>query len=67
MNKENQLKIVCPFCNAPYTAEMVEELEDVGTKCETCGPTTEIEGTISIICSNCKKSVYVKEVKELYI
>lgn len=53
-----ELKILCPFCNKPYTAEMETEL-DSGYACDTCGgnPTAKVE----IRCSNCKKIVYVKE------
>lgn len=55
---ENELKIICPFCNAPYTAEMANDLY-AADGCETCGP--EIEGSVIITCSNCKKVVYKKE------
>ena len=64
---KNELKILCPYCSSPYTAEMEEVLDDVGFKCDTCGPITEIQGTIDIYCSNCKKLVYRKEVKNLYL
>lgn len=61
MKKEKELKILCPFCNAPYTAEMEKQLY-VGGYCETCGPNQDdFTGTIDIICSNCKKLVYRKE------
>jgi len=35
-------------------------LEGGGSYCETCGP-EEVTGTLTIICSNCKKPVYIKE------
>lgn len=57
-----ELKIICPFCNAAYTAEMVDELEIAGG-CDTCGDDGDIYGTIDIICSNCKKIVYSKEIE----
>lgn len=56
----NELKILCPFCNAPYTAQMEEDL-DVSMRCETCGP-GPIMGAIFIICDNCKRTVYKKEI-----
>jgi len=55
---EKELKIVCPFCNAPYTAEMEDDLYIAGN-CETC--CTGVTGSITINCSNCKKVVYKKE------
>jgi len=62
MKEETQLKIVCPFCNATYTADMLIELEDSMVGCETCGP-DPAELKIEIKCSKCKKVVYVKEGK----
>lgn len=59
----NELKILCPYCSNPYTAEMLVELEDKGSGCESCyisNPTAAIE----IKCSNCKKLVYKKEYSE---
>lgn len=58
---ENEFKIICPFCNAPYTAKMVDELE--ASKGYVSGPAT-IEGSISIVCSNCNKVVYKKEYED---
>lgn len=56
--EEDTFKIICPFCNAPYTAEMEDNLYTTGG-CDTCG--SEINGSMDIICSNCKKIVYKKE------
>jgi endogenous inhibitor of DNA gyrase (YacG/DUF329 family) len=58
MPKE-ELKILCPYCNAPYTADMTDTYLYASERCETCGP--EIRGSIEIKCSNCKKLVYKKE------
>lgn len=58
----NQFKILCPFCDAPYTAEMLIELEEYGEGCETCGPESA-DLSLEIKCSNCKKLVYKKEGK----
>lgn len=55
---ENELNIVCPFCNAPFTGSMQFDLSIAGG-CETCG--SDIEGSVDIYCSNCKKLVYKKE------
>ena len=60
--KETGFKIICPFCNAPYTAEMEIDLEDSMDGCETCGP-DPVELKIEINCSNCKKVIYTKEGK----
>lgn len=58
----DELKILCPFCNALYTAKMIEQLT-ASMGCETCG-NGYVNGEIKIECSNCKKVVYVKEVNE---
>lgn len=55
---ENEFKILCPFCNAPYTAVMKDDLGLAGG-CTSCG--SWIDGSIEIYCSNCKKLVYKKE------
>lgn len=60
--KTIDLKILCPFCLVPYTALMEDSLYGYASGgCDTCGPDTEIEGSIDIYCSNCKKLVYKKE------
>ena len=58
--KTNELKIICPFCNAPYTAEMEDNLS-IGDGCESCGYGS-CSGSVDVICSNCKKVVYKKEI-----
>ena len=58
---DNKLNIICPFCNQQYTGEMKEALYS-SDGCDTCGFGSEAYGTIDIICSNCKKLVYRKEI-----
>lgn len=53
------LKILCPFCNSTYDAEMLLDIEG-STMCETCGP-DEGEPTVEVTCSNCKRVIYKKE------
>lgn len=62
MKKENELKILCPFCNAQYTAEMTRELETLSDGSCSCGSWSHHEDTVDIICSNCRKVVYTKTV-----
>ena len=62
MIEQTNFKILCPFCSAPYTAEMLIDLEEGGSGCETCGPESA-DLKIEIRCSECKKIVYVKEGK----
>lgn len=52
------LKIVCPFCNAPYTAKM-ETSFDYCCGSEMTGIYGEEVG-VEIYCSNCNKLVYKK-------
>lgn len=54
----DELKILCPFCNSAYTAEMLNKLE-YSQGCETCGDGLK-ESEVKIYCSNCKKLVYSK-------
>lgn len=61
---ENKLKILCPFCNKAYTAEMENELDGGGGGCESCGYGGEATSKVTITCSNCEKVVYIKEFEE---
>ena len=56
----DELKILCPFCNAPYTANMEAELEGSSTGCTTCGFGSYTEVNIEITCDNCNRVVYRK-------
>lgn len=55
-----QIKLLCPYCNAEYDMEMKNDFEDTGSGCNSCGY-DEFTGSISIYCKNCKKLVYKKE------
>lgn len=55
---KEELKIICPYCNAPYTATMETDF-DYSRGSEETGIYGE-EITIEIFCSNCKKLVYKK-------
>jgi len=57
-----ELKIICPFCNADYTAEMLDNLSaEAGFDTFGADGSAEVVGKIEIKCSNCKKIVYLKE------
>lgn len=57
--KEEKLVILCPFCNAPYTAKMEAEFNySMGS--EWTGIYGE-EKLVKIYCDNCKKLIYTKE------
>jgi uncharacterized Zn-finger protein len=66
--ESNEFKIICPFCNAPYTAEMLTEFE-YSTGYESWGENWEstssyiedVIGSVEIKCSNCGRVVYKKE------
>jgi hypothetical protein len=56
--EEPKLTILCPFCNAPYTARMEMEFNySMGS--EWTGIYGE-EKKLDIYCDNCKKLVYTK-------
>jgi len=59
--KKNVLKVLCPFCNAPYKAEMLETLYYVSAGCPSCGSGDTAKILIEITCSNCERVVYCKE------
>lgn len=57
-SEATELKILCPFCNAPWTARMAADYSySMGS--EWTGIYGE-ELTVDIYCSNCKKLVYRK-------
>ena len=58
---EDKLKIICPFCNEEWTAEMETELLSMSEGCETCGHGAGATVRLEIKCSNCGRVVYVKE------
>ena len=60
-NNVNQLKILCPYCNAEWDAEMEAQLDAFNAGCETCGYGASATFTVSITCSNCGRVVYRKE------
>jgi hypothetical protein len=57
-------KIICIWCNAPWTFNM--QVEDIYTTggCDSCGFGSETTGKIEITCDNCGKVVYIKEFKK---
>lgn len=63
---ENELKIICPYCSASFTPDMMIELERAGYGCNTCGTDGDVDITIDIYCKNidCKKLIYRKETNE---
>lgn len=52
-------RILCPFCNAPFSAKM-DELLSASQGCDTCGHGEGISGQIDVICQNCNKVIYRK-------
>lgn len=59
---EPTLTILCPYCDAPFTAQMLVDLEESAISCYTCGPESA-NLKIEIKCSNCQRLVYKKEGK----
>ena len=59
MKEQLPVKILCIYCNAPFTAEMEAQIEE-GGGCPTCGPESAT-GILEITCSNCNQVVYRKE------
>ena len=61
-NKNNELKILCPFCRQEWTAKMIGELEYINAGCPTCGYGEYADVVIKIICEHCGRVVYSKEI-----
>ena len=59
--KEEEIKILCPFCSEPYTARM--EAEFIGSWGSYTNP-DDGDITIDIYCDNCKKLVYKKIINQ---
>lgn len=51
-------KILCPFCSAPWTDDMVKIWHET-SGCQSGGYDTE--AYLDITCGNCKRLVYRKE------
>ena len=59
-----ELTILCPYCNAQYTAEMKTTLSLCeGSYTPDC-VSSKLQASINIHCKNCSKLVYKKEVEE---
>lgn len=62
--KDKIRKIMCPYCSAPYTGDMLHQLwvcdESYTPGCTSARAVSRIE----IKCRGCKKIVYVKEIEE---
>lgn len=52
---------LCVFCNAPWTDDMVQIEAYASAGCDTCGYGSTTSGTVSVVCSSCHKTVYIKE------
>jgi formate dehydrogenase maturation protein FdhE len=59
MTEPQELKILCPFCNAIWVAEMETDF-DYSMGSEYTGIYNETI-KVEIKCSNCKKLIYTKE------
>lgn len=56
--KGDVTKILCPFCSAPWTEDMVE-LWGWGGSCDTCDYGSGAE--VKITCGSCNGLIYRKE------
>lgn len=69
MENENKVgenfKIICPFCDAPYDAEMVLTLSaDASRKPEDKEDWIRMVTTVEILCSKCGKIIYQQTKKK---
>jgi hypothetical protein len=66
LNEPKPLKMLCPFCSAPWTDGMMEVEAYAGGGCDTCGYGGEPHGTVTISCESCKRVIYIKEFDQRY-
>lgn len=52
---------LCPFCNAPWTDDMIAVEARSSGGCETCGYGATTSGTITINCDSCGRLIYQKD------
>ena len=64
LGSKYELKVFCPFCSSEYTASMLHQLEFSEASYTTNCVGEKIYGYIDIVCDNCKRLVYRKEVSE---
>ncbi len=57
--------IICGFCNAPWTEEMIAELDYISSECETCGYEEAASINLKITCRNCDRVIYQKDGVEI--
>ena len=53
--------ILCGFCNAPWTDEMVLGLESFSEKCASCGYGQTATIMCEIMCQSCHRVIYRKD------
>lgn len=53
--------IVCGFCNAPWTDEMIAELDSFSEGCDSCGYGTRVCISLKIVCKGCGRVIYRKD------
>lgn len=61
---DTTLTILCGFCNALWTAKMIQEYHYDAGNCDTCDYGSGVYGKVEIVCDNCKRVVYIKEFDE---
>ena len=62
-SKDDGFKILCIWCNAPWTARMETDLDYMSSGCDSCGFGGSAQITMKIYCTNCSRLVYSKECK----
>lgn len=58
---ENELQVLCPFCNTIQPSEVVAELDAIHAGCITCGHGSSVEIAVEVFCPNCRRVIYRKE------
>ena len=58
----DNLKVLCPFCNADQSAGVIKELDYINDGYGTCWYGSYAEITYNVKCCKCKRVIYRNEV-----
>jgi len=54
-------KMLCPYCSAVFTPEMMIDYLRISDGCDTCGYGAKTKVFVEIKCEKCNKIIYKKE------
>jgi len=61
--EENNIK--CVFCGSTFTKEMLKDFNIINEGCSSCKLGREVSAVVEIVCADCGRVVYRKELTEV--